>query len=109
MESHGIPGNMHTPNSKIVSHLKNSGAVYYGKGEQKCALLGKLFKEKFHNLEEFDCPKFKDLLNDNPKKVIGCSRYPYLHFDSSHCAQRKVILYLDWLQEFHRLFDIVKD
>ncbi len=42
---------------KIVSHLKNSGAVYYGKGEQKCALLGKLFKEKFHNLEEFDCPK----------------------------------------------------
>ena len=77
----------------VVATLKRPNCTYYAKGVQKCRLLTKLFNIPFKDLEDTFCPGIKELLSVR----ATCESYHKQHAYSLHCAQRKAIMYHDWM------------
>ncbi len=74
--------------------LRYPGARFYAKGEEKCEFLNRLFKKKFHNLDDVGCPRVDQL---NTSDFTYCPSYPLIHSKNLHCARRKANAYANWL------------
>ena len=61
-------------------------AEYFAKGTEKCKILGNLLGKKVEILEDHGCPKVQDHVDE---EIWVCSRYPFRHKTTLHCAERK--------------------
>lgn len=97
----------YTELATIIDTIKRPNRVYYAKGLQKCRLLATLFDSNFINLEDTFCPGVEELLSIR----ATCDSYLERHAYSSHCAQRKAIIYHDWMtnNEFDLYQYVTKD
>lgn len=86
-----------------IIQARGPDVVFLAKGHEKCLLLSKLFERDFINLETRGCLRIKDL----PPGRGVCESYRHRHTNSLHCAQRKAIIYLDWLSDFDELLNIL--
>ena len=66
----------------------------FAKGLEKCRLLTRLFGQNVEKLDDYGCPKVQDLVKTDSLWI--CSRYPFRHKISLHCAEREAKLYGDW-------------
>ena len=91
----------------VISTIKRPKCALYAKGLQKCNLLGKLFDASFINLEDTNCPPISELLTIR----ATCDSYSDRHAYSLHCAQRKAIMYHDWMtnNEFDMYQNLIKE
>lgn len=87
----------------IVKLIRRPDAIFYTKGSEKRNILSELFNKTFIDLETMGCPKVEELPTDRDV----CDSYWGHHRDSLHCAQRKAILYYDWLSNLDEIFNIV--
>ncbi len=76
--------------------LRYPDAQFYAKGLEKCKFLSRLFKKKFFDLGDIDCPRVDQL---NTSDFTYCPSYPLIHSENLHCARRKAKAYSNWLLE----------
>ena len=80
----------------VIKLIKRPGAKFYAKGTKECSILSSLFYTNFINLDSIGCPRVFDL----PSTGRDVCETTWFHQNSSdHCAQRKAILYWDWLDQ----------
>ena len=61
---------------------------YFAKGLKKCKILSTFLCKDVKNFDELAWPKASKLLeNDNAE--WNCSKYPYQHMKTLHCAEKK--------------------
>ena len=63
---------------------------YFAKGTENCKILGNLLDKDVEILEEHGCAKVQDLVDD---EFWICSRYPFRHKTTVHCAECKAKLF----------------
>ena len=83
----------------IIQTLNRPNAVFYAKGMAKCSILSILFQKIFINLDDRGCPTAIELVAQQWAHRIKCDSYPGRHGPSIHCAQKKAIMYHDWLSD----------
>ena len=65
---------------------------YFTKGLEKCNLLSNYLCKDVENLDDLGCPKISKLLN-NSDIDWDCSKYPYRHKKTFHCAEKRAYAY----------------
>ena len=68
-------------------------AEVIAKGLEKCRLLTRLLGQNVENLDDYVCPKNKDLVKTHSSWI--CSSYSFRHKTRLHCAERKAKVYGD--------------
>ena len=63
----------------------------FAKGLEKCRLLTNLLGRNIEDLDDYGCPKIRDLLKTGSSWI--CSSYPFRHKTRLHCAERKTKVY----------------
>ena len=69
-------------------------AEYFSKGTNQSKNLGKLLDKEVENLEDHGSLKVQDLVVE---KSWTCSRYPFRHKTTFHCAERTGKLFGNWI------------
>ena len=67
---------------------------YFGKGTEKCKILGNLYDKEEESLKDHGCPKVRDLVVE---KIWIRSSYPFRHKTTLHCGERKANLFGNWI------------
>ena len=78
---------------KVIIKVMN--AEVFAKGVEKCRLLSSLLGQNIENLNDYCCLKIKDLVKTDSSWI--CSRYLFRHKTSVHCAERKTMVYGEWV------------
>ena len=55
--------------------------------------------KEVESLEDHGCPQIYDLVDE----VWICSSYPFRHKTTLHCAERKAILFGNWIMQHSML------
>lgn len=89
----------------VQSVTKDQNCEFFAKGFEKCKVLSSIFEGKhFTNLEHFGCPTVSDLsfIDENGLfcDSFRCTSYPFRHQYTTHCAERKALLYGQWTKNF---------
>ena len=75
-------------------------AEVFAKGFEKCRLLTRLLGQNVKNLDDYGCPKIRDLVGEGKAKSSWiCSSFPFRHKTRLHCADRKAKVYGDWAMQ----------
>ena len=84
----------------VFYDIKVMNAEVFAKGFEKCRLLTRLLGQNVENLDDYGCPKIRDLLGEG-KTVISwiCSSYPFRHKTRLHCAEKKAKVYGEWAKQ----------
>ena len=69
----------------------------FAKGLEKCRLFMRLLGQNVENLDDYGCPKIKDLVKTDSLWI--CSNYPFRHKTRLHCAERKAKVYGEWAMQ----------
>ena len=72
-------------------------AEVFAKGLEKCRLLTRLFEQNVENLDDYGCPKIRDLFKADSSWT--CSSYPFRHKTRLHCSERKAKVYGEWAMQ----------
>ena len=72
-------------------------AEVFAKGLEKCRLLTNLPGRNVENMDDYGCPKIRDLFKTDSSWI--CSSYPFRHKTWLHCAERKAKVYGDWTMQ----------
>ena len=83
----------------IIQTLNIPNAKFYAKGKANFSILSKLFQKIFINLDNRGCPTAIELVDQQWARRVKCDSYPERHGPSIHCAQKKAIMYHDWLSD----------
>ena len=62
----------------------------FSKGTGICKILGSLAGEEVEKLEDHDCPKFQDFVDE---ETWICSSYPFRHKTTLRCSEHKAKLF----------------
>ena len=81
----------------VFHYIKVMNAEVFAKGLEKCRLLTNLLGQNVENLDDYGCPKIRDLF----KKDSSCICYSYLfrHKARLHAAERKAKVYGEWAMQ----------
>ena len=78
----------------VFYDIKVMNAEVFAKGLEKGRLLTRLLGQNGENLDDYDCPKFQNLVKTDSLWI--CSSYPFRHKTRLHCAERKAKVYGEW-------------
>ena len=79
---------------------KVMNAEVFAEGFEKCRLLTRLLGQNVEILDDYGCPKTRDLLGEGKANSSWiCSSYPFRHKTRLHCAERKAKVYGDWAMQ----------
>ena len=71
-------------------------AEVFAEGFEKCRLLTRLLGQNVQKLDDYGCPKNRDLVGvGKADNSWICSSYPFRHKTRLHCAERKAKVYGD--------------
>ena len=89
------------PQFGLSIRLRHPRAKFYAKGSEKCAFFKSLIGVDIINLDSLGCPKVEHLPNNTNPQVcsIHCRCCTPKESLQKHCALRKVIAYMNWLEE----------
>ena len=63
-------------------------------------ILSEFLETKIINLDDYACPKVQFLIFKDEEFDWRCSKYPFCHAKTLHCAERKAFAYGTWTQCF---------
>ena len=72
-------------------------AEMFARGPEKYRLLTKLFGQKVEKLDDYGCPKIKDLVKTDSSWIA--SSYLFRHKTRLHYAERKATVYGEWARQ----------
>ena len=78
--------------------IKVLNAEVFAKGLEKCRLLSRLRGQNVENLDDYGCPKYRDLDGEANSSWM-CSTYLLRHITRLHCAERKAKVYGVWAMQ----------
>ena len=84
----------------VLYDIKVVNAEVFAKGFEKCRLLTRLLGQIVENLDDYNCPKIRDVVGE--KKTDSswiCSIYPFRHETRLHCAERKAKVDGEWAMQ----------
>ena len=82
----------------VFYDIKVMNAEVFAKGLEKCTLLTNLPGQNVEKLDDYGCPKIKDLVKRDSSWI--CSSYPFRHKTRLHCAERKAKVYGEWAMQY---------
>ena len=101
---HGINWNSgHEKNTKlekILKKLKAPETEFFAKSYKKCKNLSEILEKKVTNLDDYACPKVQNLIFKDEEYDWRCSKYPFCHANTLHCAEWKAFAYGTWTRCF---------
>ena len=71
----------------VFYDIKVMNAEVLAKGLEKCRLLTRHLGQNVENLDDYGCPKIRDLVKTNSSCI--CSSYLFRHKTRLHCAETK--------------------
>ena len=77
--------------------IKVMNAEVFAKGLEKCRLLSNLLGRNVESLDDYGCPKIRDLVKTDSSRI--CCSYLFRHKTRLHCAERKAKVYGDWAMQ----------
>ena len=83
--------------SAVFYDIKVMNAEVFVKGLEKCRLLATFLGQNVENLDDYGCPKIRDLVKND--SLWKCSSYPFRHKTRLHCAERKAKVYGEWAMQ----------
>ena len=81
----------------VFFDIKVKNAEVFAKGLEKCRLLTTFLGQNVENLDDYDCPKFQDLVKSD--SLWTCSSYHFRHKTRLLCAERKATVYGEWAMQ----------
>ena len=89
----------------VFYDIKVMKAEVFAKGCEKCRLLTRLLGQNLENLDNYGCPKIRDLVGKGKANSSWiCSSYPFQYKTRLHCAERKAKVYADWAMQHLNLY-----
>ena len=82
----------------VFYDIKLMHAEMFAKGLEKCRLLTTFLGQNVENLDDYVCPKIRDLVKTDSSWI--CSGYPFRHKTRLHCAERKAKVYGEWAMQY---------
>ena len=67
---------------------------YFAKGTEKCKIRGNFLDKEVETLENHGCARVQDIVDE---EMWICSRYPFRHKTTLHCAERTAKMFGNWI------------
>ena len=81
----------------VFYDIEVMSAEVFAKGLEKCRLLTNLHGRNVEYLDDYGCPKIRDLVKTDSLWI--CSSYPFQHKTRLPCPERKAKVYGEWAMQ----------